>query len=400
MTIPSGYEYIDSTGVIVADTADIKAEVEAEWVTTFGADINLDPSTPQGLQITADTVFRSSFVRNNADVANQINPNLAGGVFLDAIGGLTGFERTSASTTFVPSVALTGVPGSSIIAGSRAKTAAGDLFESLSTVVLDGSGNATVDFQSVVSGAIPCAVNTLTNIVDAVLGWETVNNPNAATVGTETQSDAQYRIDRNNQIAIQGSGTANAVFSRVSAVTGVLSLQFRENIHNITETIDGVSLVANSVWVCVQGGTDADVGQALLAAKSSGSGWNGSTSVSVVEPNSGQVYTVSFDRPTPEALYVRATIRQIVPVVNVADAVKTAILTWAVNGVPGIPGCIVGNDISPIEISAAITAQIQGLFVQKIELSDDGATWQTIEYPIAINEVATIASTHISVIVS
>ena len=79
------YQYIDTTGVIVPDTATIQSEVEGEYKAVFGQDLVVTPNTPQGVLITAEVAARSNVVRNNAALANQINPNLAGGVFLDAI---------------------------------------------------------------------------------------------------------------------------------------------------------------------------------------------------------------------------------------------------------------------------------------------------------------------------
>ena len=75
--------------------------------------------------IAAETLARTEVVNNNAALANQINPNNAGGVFLDAILALTGMQRSSATQTLVTNVTLTGVAGTVISAGTLAATAAG-----------------------------------------------------------------------------------------------------------------------------------------------------------------------------------------------------------------------------------------------------------------------------------
>src|SRR5277367_5673296 len=131
MTESVPYQYLDATGVIIADTSSLLADVQGEYQSVFGADLIVTPDTPQGVLITAETLARTEVVNNNAALANQINPNIAGGVFLDAILALTGMQRTAQTQTLVTNVTLTGVAGTVIPAGSQAQTAAGDVFGSL-----------------------------------------------------------------------------------------------------------------------------------------------------------------------------------------------------------------------------------------------------------------------------
>lgn len=76
------YRYINNKGVILPDTATIRDEVESEFRAVFGQSINLAPETPQGALATMEVENRDAMVRNNAELANQINPDIAGGVFL------------------------------------------------------------------------------------------------------------------------------------------------------------------------------------------------------------------------------------------------------------------------------------------------------------------------------
>ena len=103
--------YLTQTGIVVPDVSDILAEVQGEYVSVFGSDMSTDPSTPQGVLITAEALARTQVVQNNAALANQINPNVAGGTFLDAIMALTGVQRTPQSQTVVTNVTVTGVVG-------------------------------------------------------------------------------------------------------------------------------------------------------------------------------------------------------------------------------------------------------------------------------------------------
>lgn len=388
-------QYIASTGTIVPDTSSLLSGVQSEFKAVFGDDLVVTPDTPQGVLITAETLARNDVLANNAQLANQINPNLAGGVYLDALLALTGMQRTAARRSTVTAT-LTGEADTVIPAGSQAKTAAGDIFQTISTVVIGAGGTVSAQFQSAEYGAIPCASGALTMIVSGILGWETVTNPSAAIPGAAEQSDKSARALRRNTLAFQGLALPEAITSALYAVEGVKSLTFRENTGDTTATIDGVSMVAHSIFVCVDGGTDADVAAAILENKSSGSNWNGSTTVSVVEPVSGQTYNVKFQRPAVISIAMQVTIKR-----GTATAVKAAIMDYVQGNLDGEDGFIVGASVSPFEIASAINRANPSIYVQKVEVSlASSISWSTSEIAIAINQIASTTESLITVIVA
>lgn len=393
------YQYIETTGLIVADTADLLSEVENEFRVALGADIVTAPSTPQGALITAETIARSDVMRNNAGVANQINPNLAGGVFLDAIWALTGGQRLAATFSYISSVELLGVAGTFIPAGSLASLIDGTLFESVSDVTLDGSGEGVVDFQAVESGPIAANPGALNQVVSAVLGWDSVTNPNAAVLGRLEESDVSSRMRRKNTLSLQNVALPEAIVSALYDTANVRSLQFRENPTDTDATIDGIFLLKHSVWACVDGGTDLDVATTLLANKSFGANWNGAVSVDVVEPVSGQTYEVKFDRPTPVPVQVRLTVRNLSSLLDPVAAVRQAILDYAAGLLEGEAGLVVGADVSAFEMAGAVNRQAPGIYVQSCEVSlVSPVSWVT-EIDIALDEIAALLEGNIGVTV-
>src|SRR3982751_47655 len=95
------YQYLTSTGTVVPDTSQLLSELQTEFRQIFGQDLVVSADTPQGVLITALALARAAVVTNNAALANMLNPNLAIGVYLDAIMALTGMERTVATRTLV-----------------------------------------------------------------------------------------------------------------------------------------------------------------------------------------------------------------------------------------------------------------------------------------------------------
>lgn len=395
------YGYIVETGVIVPDTADTLATVQAEFRTAFGDDLDVSPETPQGVLIVAETEARDAVARNNADLANQINPNFAGGVFLDAIWALTGGQRVKATPTLVRGVVMAGVPGTIVPAGARASLGTnGALFELVSSAVLT-AGSATGDFQAVDAGAIAVSSGALNTIATSVLGWETVTNPTAGETGLDGESDIAARTRRRQTLALQGVALPEAIVSGLYTVDGVKSLAFRENVTPSTITIDTVSLVAHSVYACVDGGSDNDVALMLLRKKSLGAGWNGTTTVNVTEPYSGQVYAVKFSRPDIIQIYVRVTV-----VLNgaaypdVPGLVRQAMIAYANGEQEGEAGFVVGGDVSPFELGAAVNRVAAPLYVRSVTLSTDGTTYSGSEIAITIAQKAALLEGNIAVTVS
>lgn len=401
----ASFEYITATGVIVPDTSEVLADVQSEFVAAFGADLSLAPETPQGVLITGETSSRMSVLRNNALLANQINPNIATDAFLDAIWALTGGKRSDGTKTLIPGVVLSGAPGLLIPAGVRINDPAtpGDQFESVASVVIGALGTASVDFASVTTGALNPPINTLTQVTQGYgqIGLETVTNPNAATPGTERQTDASVRTERRATLALQGLSTAEAIMSGVRAVADVKSLAFRENVENSTQVIDGISLVEHSIWVCVDGGNEDDIAAAILQKKSAGANYNGATTVNVVEPASGQTYAVTFDRPEEISVLVRVTVRVTGTTFGVEDTTKTSVLDYANGEIDGEDGFVVGGDVSPFEIAGAINITSPGIFVTLLEVAYDtgSPTYVTTSLAIALDQVARVTAPNIQVIV-
>jgi len=393
------YSYITSTGVILPDTSTLLEDVANEFRAALGDDLIITPDTPEGALIVAEVSARDSVLRNNCAIANQINPNVAGGLFLDAIWALTGGEReqTTASTAVCD---VTGIAGTVVSTLVRFRSSGGESWAVSQSTTIGAGGTASVPVVCTTSGPIAAPADTITQIDVGVLGLETVTNPEAATLGTLTQSDPSVRKLRRRTLAIQGVGLPMAIQSALYDVAGVKSLSFRENVTGGTLIIDGVTLVEHSIYVCVDGGTDDDIAFALVDNKSLGGNWNGDVEVDVVDSSSGQTYTAKFDRPDPINLLARVTVRVSNPLINPQEAVRTAILAYAAGDVEGEDGFVVGGGASPFELAGAISIQEPNIYVKKLELAlaDDGI-FSTNEIPIAIFEVARINASAISVLI-
>jgi hypothetical protein len=387
------YEYITSNGTIVPDTASIQADVIAEYQEVYGSDISTDTSTEIGRQIDAETTSRISVARNNALLANQINPNQATGVFLDADYALMGGKRDAAEQSTVECT-LTGVVGTVIPAGSFVQDVVTNFTWQLVDETTIPTGN-TIDasFRSVDFGAIDAAPGDITKIVSGVVGWETVTNAASAV-------DVSTRNQRKTEIGQNSKSNAFSIKAAISALEGVAGVSYRENVENITQTIDGVLMVPHSNYVCVDGGVDSEIAEAYQI-KSGGSNYNGSVTEPYTDPYSGQVINVKFDRPTEKPMLVQVTAK-VGASTNAVQDIKDAVIAYANGEVDGENGFALGEDASPFEIGSAVNVQLSDVFVNKVQIAtvaDGVGAYSTDTIKNEIFEKATIEEANIEVII-
>lgn len=395
------YNFDSNTGLVIADESTNLAEVQQEYRDLFGADFDVTETSPQGKLIASETLARTGIAENNASVANQINPNISEGVFLDSLWGLLGGQRRGATrSTFSTSPTITGTPGAIIPAGVQAQTSAGDIFESVGQVTIGAGGTAQINFQAVETGPIPAAIGALNSIVTNQLGWETINNTVAATIGRNQETDLIARRRRRDTVGLNARTGVVAIVGALRDVDDVLSVSVRSNISSEPQTIDGILIGANTTYSCVDGGTDAAIGQALLN-KVAGGDYQGSTEVDVLEPVSGQTYTTRFDRPTNIDVAIRVTVSAPNSINDPESVVRASVLAYANGDQPNDPGFILGADVAPFEIASAVNQDNPTLFVRLVEVSlkTDPLNYQSTPIEIAINQKAIIDEADIEVVI-
>ncbi|WMD23293.1 baseplate J/gp47 family protein [Achromobacter seleniivolatilans] len=393
------YSFLENRGVIVADTAATRAQVEAEFRAVFGEDMPTDPATPQGQLITRITEERDAIARNNAELANQINPALSGGVFLDSLMALTGGRRRSSVRSLIVGAVLGGVPGTNVPAGSIAETQQGEQFQIVTTVVLDASGGGTANLRALQDGEIIVPPGGLSTVASSVLGWESITNPAAAIPGRREENDVLLRRRRAQTLALQTTSINEAIVARLYDIEGVRSCYYLENYADVDQTIDGIPLRKHSIWACVEGGTDQEVAQALFETKTVGGGYNGAVVVAVPDPINGRLYEVKFDRPTEVILLVRVTVRE--STLDVQQLIPDLVMNYVDGDIDGDVSFVVGSDVSTFEIASAINQQEASIFVKKVELSVVGSgVWSSDSMDINPNQIARTQRSSIQVVIA
>ena len=374
------YDYLTNRGVIVPDTSTVLSDVQDEFKALLGGDLDVSPETPQGRLIELIARCRVFVLQTAAASSNVFNLNKANGFGLDDLGSLFLLSRQPATYT-TTSVVLSGVDGTIVPAGTRLQTTNGDIFVNTENYVIGSPLNATFVAQK--SGPVPCPANTLTIILDAINGLETANNPAAPSLGTDLESDNEFRQRIRNSLNVNSIAVISAIKANLEALPGVSGTYLYDNYSNSSVTVDDIVVPAHSILAVVDGGDSDQIAGVLYNKKTIGAGYCSTTTdpditivtKTVLDPIYGTSYEVKFARPRSVNLVVEITVaRQDYTGDDLESDVKNAILEWAAGNNPEVDGIKIGTDVSPFEISAAVSSSIPEIFIRDLKIGIvDGA---------------------------
>lgn len=275
------------------------AGVLADFNEAFGGALNLSLSTPQGQLATSFAAIISAFNDLFVDYTNQIDPAFASGRMQDAIGHIYYLSRRGATPTTVIGT-ITGITGLQLPVGSLAKTSDGKIFQTLSTVTIPSSGQVDVTFASLDSGPISVPAGALNTVYRTVIGWDGVLNAAPGVPGRLEENRDDFETRRGLSVAGNATGILPAIRGAVLSVAGITDAYVTENPTAAPVTVGGQTLAANSLYVCVQGGSTDDVAKAIWTKKPPGCAYTGTTTATVYDTESGYLtppaYTVKFQR--------------------------------------------------------------------------------------------------------
>jgi hypothetical protein len=211
------------------------------------------------------------------------------------------------------------------LAGTSAGGGSGPAGTSLSVDIIDntahwrflGAGTGVVDvgFVAEVAGPLGAAGFGLTTIATPISGWLGAANPSAAIAGVLQETNAALRVRRDAEVAGSGNGTVDAIKAHLLAVNqnstdpnhlAPTSVKVLFNDEDFTDPVTG--LPPHSVECIVQGGTPADIAQAIWDSVDAGTKTYGVNQVSPVVDSEGNAQTVSWTRPIPKPIYVAGTV--------------------------------------------------------------------------------------------
>ena len=372
---------LDDTGLTLQTLTEIVDDLTAKMQAIYGSDINVDPDSPDGQMINIFAQMAIDLRELLQSIYTSMDPDQASGTVLDQRVVINGITRSGATYTETPvditvdrAVSLVGLDDSADSATIPSgvftiKDDAGTQWALLASVALT-AGTSSLSFRAVDIGAVLATIGTITTPVTVVAGVTAINNSSGVEVqGVDEETDTALRIRRKKSLAISSTGYLDSIQSNILALDGVTACVVTEN---VTDTTDANGIPPHSLWIIVEGGSDADIAQAIYATKSSGSGLKGSTVITVTRPN-GRTIDISFDRPTDANLWINFSLG-----VTGGGTVDLANLKTLIveNVLYGVGASAIGSDITYYVRGLNSAYQVTGMLISK-----DNATWLEVVAP-------------------
>jgi hypothetical protein len=357
-----------ANGFSAPSTTQVLTGVIAFIQAAFNNSLNLsitDTDTLATSQGQLATSLTGSIVSaNNAFLlqATQTDPAFAFGRWQDAIGNIYFMQRKAAQPTALQ-IACNGAQGVIIPAGAQPATLidpAGNIYQCVQTGSIPASGSVTLAFACKVPGPV--------TVPATIAPYQTIPGFDSATVvsgvqGINVESRAEFEARRQDSVASNSFGAIGSIIGAVAAVPGVIDYYGYNNNTNGSVTVNGVSIAAYSIYICVAGGAPPAVAQAIFSKLGPGPPMTGSTTVTVYDSNplyaAPQPYSISYQTAAPLQMLFKVTIASgpLVPS-NAQAQVQSALLAAFTGNVlsASFTGSIAGTTLTVTGIDSGTIA--------------------------------------------
>lgn len=392
-----------TSGLDVPDEADILAGRLTDLANALGTSMSKDLTTPQGQIAVSDTAIIADKNNQLLAIVNQINPDFASGRFQDAIGRIYFIERISATGTTVTAT-CTGLVGRTIPAGSLAQDTNGYIYESVDAGTIGSDGSVNIVFKNRTTGPIACPSGALNQIYQAVDGWSGVTNTAPGVLGNDVESRSNFEVRRRESVARNARNMDGAVLSAILGTNGVSDAYVWSNrtAATVTRGTTSFPVLAHSIYICVYGGTDEDVANAIFSTYNPGANMNGDTTYTVYDSENYSApypqYVMQWQRAIPTRVHFTIQLDgSLNPPSDITTQVK-AMVTSVFNGdYDGIAKARIGSTINAGKYYApVISISPDTIGILSLEVSLNGTTY-TPSVTMGINQIPTIQDSDITV---
>lgn len=272
--------------------------------TTLFPDLNLDASTPQGQLITSLTQEDLATIAN---LENMLNAFFFGGsgLNLDLWAWNTFRVQRKQGTPAQVNILITGIPNTVVTVGFTVSDG------TYSYVIKE---QAIIGLSGFISAAFECTeinqfiapADTINQFVTTLNGVETVNNPaqSIPAILTETDSELFQRCLYFGATATNSS--FRSIMANVAQVEGITKIAGAENYTDIDKIVKNITLTPHSICICVLGGTDVAIAEAIRTSRATGCNMIGTTEVEIID--NGTAYIYRFYRPTAVEIKVKVEV--------------------------------------------------------------------------------------------
>ena len=257
----------DDAGFTPESRTEWEAKTTQEFLDELGEDYALEDETVIQQLISLSALGRTVQDEHTVRQIQGLSLFNATKGQLDDLGTLLRILRRRPAHSTV-TARLSGVDGTTVRSGSRARTTGGHLFATTEDAVLTEAG-VDVPMASVDLGPIPAPAGSLNAIVTGVTGWETVRNERSAILGRISESDIHYRLSQTRKSAQGAVAHMNALKAGCYAA-GADKLWAESNDDDDPQDYQGWTIGPHGLMVIATGSTDAALDAAVQTYRGMG----------------------------------------------------------------------------------------------------------------------------------
>lgn len=397
---------ITENGLSVPEISDVLAGRLTDMTTALGGGSSQSLSSPQGQIAQSDTEIIAQVYDKLLCLFNQANPDYSTGRMQDGIGRIYFMDRISAQGTVVTATCI-GQVGTTIPAGSSAVDTSGYIYQSIDNAVIPSGGSVDVQFVNTTTGPIPCAAGALNQIYRAVSGWDSITNLSPGVVGVDVESRIAFETRRRQSVARNSRNQDASTLSALLATSGVLDAYVWSNrtATTVNKGTTNFPVLGHSIYICVYGGTDSDVAEAIFNTYNPGANLNGDTTYTVYDNVNYTApypsYDMQWQKATPTRVYFNVELdSSLNPPSDITQQVKTMIASVFNGGYEGIGKARIGATINSGKYYApVISISPDTVGILSLEVSLDGSAYGPA-VTMGIDQVPTIQESDITVTLS
>lgn len=354
---------VGPTGISGPDFSTILSSLQASFLSIYGSDAVLTPDSQDGqfLAVLSQAIYDQG--QALIAVYNSFSPATAQGAGLSSVVQINGISR-DVSTSSTASVTIIGQANAIITNGQVGDNLGlGTVWNLPASVTIPSGGSIAVTATSATTGAIAAAAGTLTQILTPTLGWQSVMNAAAATVGAPVEIDAALRQRQAVSTAIAAQTPVNSILAAVADISGVSGALV---IQNATDAIDANGNPPHSIAVIVAGGNPTTIAQTIALTKPPGIQTVGTTSVVVLDSN-GVPNLINFFVQTQTSIFGSITLA---PNANYNPATSVTIIDAVVayiNGLGGDQNVYLNKIFSPANLNGDAATNSSGMTQQQLD---------------------------------
>ncbi|TGE35868.1 hypothetical protein E4K67_22380 [Desulfosporosinus fructosivorans] len=382
--------YIDATGLHCPTYQDIMEEQIQQARAIYGQDIYLGTDSQDYQYISTFALKMSDTLQAIKLVYDSRGPGTAIGSGLDILVKLNGIKRNGSGYS-VATETLSGTPGT-VINNGVVQDKQNYYWNLPPSVVIGTAG--TVDAQVTCQTAGPIAANAgdIDAIATPTYGWSLATNALAAVQGVNAETDSQLKGRQSISTSQPSRTVLEGTKGAIAAVSGVTRFIVYENPTNDVDT-DG--LPPHSITAVVEGGSDADIAQAIFLKKGPGCLANGTTVVNITD-QFGQIVPIGFYRPSYVDIDVVVNVKQLTGYTSATTSlIKTALVNY-------LDSLSIGDDLPASSLWGSSLSAMQSLSkptfsITSLTLAKHGLTQGTADITIGFDEVVRGNSSYLTI---